>query len=92
LVLGLVFMEVANDGSKLLLRWRRSHPLAAPLGAAAAGGSVNADYRQWLVTVRTDETHTRDYPVRAHSAWAAGAQLRQLHPSARIIAIRLQHR
>lgn len=53
---------------------------------------MNADYRQWLVTVRLDESRTRDYPVRAHSAWAAGAQLKQLHPSARIIAIRLQHR
>ncbi len=41
---------------------------------------MNADYRQWLVTVRTSESSTRDYPVRAHSAWAAGAQLRQLHP------------
>jgi hypothetical protein len=53
---------------------------------------MNADYRHWLVTVRIDENRTRDYPVRAHSAWSAGAQLRQLHPNARIIAIRPQHR
>lgn len=53
---------------------------------------MNADYRHWLVTVRLDESRTRDYAIRAHSAWAAGAQLRQLHPAARIIAIRLQHR
>jgi hypothetical protein len=53
---------------------------------------IDADYRHWLVTVRVGETQTRDYGIRAHSAWAAGAQLRQLHPNARIIAIRPQHR
>ncbi len=53
---------------------------------------MDADYRAYLVTVRIDEGRTRDYGIRAHSAWAAGAQLRQLHPNARIIAIRLQHR
>jgi len=53
---------------------------------------MNANYLQYLVTVRVSETQTKDYAVRAHSAWSAGAQLRQLHPNARIIAIRPQHR
>jgi hypothetical protein len=53
---------------------------------------MEADYRAYLVTVRIDESRTRDYGIRAHSAWAAGAHLRQLHPHARIVAIRRRYR
>ena len=69
-------------------------PLAAPLGAAAAGGSavIDADYREWLVTVRVDENRTQDFPVRSHSAHGARAQHLQRHPGARVIAVRLKQR
>ncbi len=53
---------------------------------------IDADYRDWLVTVRVDENRTRDFPERAHSAWAARAQHLQRHPGARVIAVRLKQR
>jgi len=49
---------------------------------------MNANYRTYLLTVRHDETRTQDYPVQAHSVWAARSQYLQIHPDARIVAIR----
>lgn len=43
---------------------------------------------RYLVTVRHDEHRTQDYAVRHRSAYEAGWLYRQLHPGARIIAIR----
>lgn len=34
---------------------------------------MEAEYRAYLITVRIDESRTRDYAIRAHSAWSAGA-------------------
>ena len=53
---------------------------------------IDAAYRDWIVTVRHDESRTQDYPVRAHSAYGARAQFLQLHPNARITAVRLSQR
>jgi hypothetical protein len=53
---------------------------------------IDADYRDYLITVRIEEGRTQDFPERAHSAWAARAQHLQRHPGARVIAVRLQHR
>lgn len=53
---------------------------------------IDADYRDYLVTVRVSQDRTRDYPERAHSAWAARAQHLQRHPGARFIAVRLKQR
>ena len=47
---------------------------------------------RYLVTVRLDESRTRDHSIEARSAYNAGWLYRQLHPQARIIAIRLAHK
>lgn len=52
---------------------------------------MDADFRPYLVTVRLDEQRTQDIPVTAHSAWAAGAQLLQQQPGAKILAIRRRY-
>jgi hypothetical protein len=44
--------------------------------------------RRFLVTVRVDESRTRDVCLRADSAYAAGWLCRQLHEGVRITAIR----
>jgi hypothetical protein len=43
---------------------------------------------RWLITVRHDETRTQDFAINASSAYQAGWLYKQLHPGARIIAIR----
>ena len=53
---------------------------------------IDADYREWLVTVRVDEDRTQDYPVCSHSAHGARAQHLQRHPGARVIAVCLKQR
>ena len=53
---------------------------------------IDANYRDWLVTVKNDETSTQDHYVRAHSAYSARAQFLQIYPNARITAVRLRHR
>lgn len=53
---------------------------------------MNASWRWYLVTVRTGDTSTRDYPVRSHSAWAARAQLIRWMPGARVVAVRHRER
>jgi hypothetical protein len=47
-----------------------------------------ADWRWYLVTVRIAEGRTQDFPVRAHSAWSARAQLIRSRPGARVVAVR----
>jgi hypothetical protein len=49
---------------------------------------MNADYRDFFVTVRISETQTRDYRVRSHSAHGARAQHLQKHPGAKITGVR----
>jgi len=44
--------------------------------------------QQWIITVRIDESRTRDYRVRARSAYHARWLFGQLNPSHRVIAIR----
>lgn len=53
---------------------------------------IDATYRDWIVTVRHDQSRTQDYPVRANSAYHARYQFLQLHPNARISAVRLSQR
>jgi hypothetical protein len=53
---------------------------------------MDADYREYLVTVRHDEHRTQDFPIISHCAWAAGAQLLQKRPGSRIVAIRRRYR
>jgi hypothetical protein len=53
---------------------------------------MDADYRDYLITVRVSEDRTRDFLERAHSAWAARAQHLQRYPGARVIAVRLKQR
>lgn len=53
---------------------------------------IDAADRDWIVTVRHDESRTQDYPVRAHSAYGARVHFLQLHPNARITAVRLTQR
>jgi hypothetical protein len=51
---------------------------------------VNADYRDFWVTVRHDEGRTEDFPVRSHSAHGARAQHLKRHAGGRVIAVRLK--
>ncbi len=46
---------------------------------------------RYLVTVRVngDPLRTRDEPIDARSAWHAGWLYRQLHPGAKLTAIRV---
>jgi hypothetical protein len=51
-----------------------------------------ADWRWYLVTVRIAEGRTQDFPVRAHSAWSARAQLIRSRPGSRVVAVRYRER
>jgi hypothetical protein len=53
---------------------------------------MNADFREYLIIIRLDEQRTQEIPITAHSAWAARAQLHQLNPGARVLAIRTRYR
>ena len=49
---------------------------------------MQADYRDYLVTIRVDEHRTYDRKVTSHSAHGAIAQYLQKHPKAKIICVR----
>ena len=42
----------------------------------------------WLVTIRVDESRTRDLAIRAESAYNAGWLCRELNPGVKVLAIR----
>jgi hypothetical protein len=46
------------------------------------------DLPVYLVTIRRDEHHTYDFPIKARNAYSAGWIVRQIKPGARIVAIR----
>lgn len=49
------------------------------------------ELKPWLITVRVDETRTRDYRVSASSAYHARWLFLQVNPGHRVVQIRPGH-